>query len=493
MTTPPPPTPLTPNQKLSLKATREGLEENTLNTQDNNTPLNSIPTLESITKKDSIVSTITDENATKREFCGTDVLHNTFSDADIRDSDGSKSISLDSVDFKSAYSNQDSSSDNSKNFGEPKYIAPTEDFITKLLAANKILILGHFNPDGDALGSAAALCHYLLLMGKYVRVGTSGKIPPNLFFLLKPEKLFIEAYFDKYLLNEFDLLIFLDCHGPDRVWPNDTGEDFSKILPPYLVIDHHMHDKDLSGFSALFHDPYSSSTGELVARLIRAINTIHLNNSLNNPIDSGYGSNSGSISGSGSVSSSDSPHIPPLTPPIVEGILAAIVSDTNFFTQTNATPLSLREASFLVAMGGDLEDLNAKLNQSWTLARMKLLHKALKTLELHFRGEVALMLLTQEMLDATGATIEDADGFVEYPRSLTGVKLAAFIKEDGRGQVKVSLRSRFPVNAREIAQCFGGGGHNMAAAYTDKSRAATQAKARFLSKIVECCSFNLHE
>jgi phosphoesterase RecJ-like protein len=87
------------------------------------------------------------------------------------------------------------------------------------------------------------------------------------------------------------------------------------------------------------------------------------------------------------------------------------------------------------------------------------------------------------MLQAASATLEDADGFVDYPRGLAGVKLAVFFKEVGRGKVKVSMRSRDPISAREIAQGFGGGGHIMAAAYTENTPSALEAKKRFLDGI----------
>jgi phosphoesterase RecJ-like protein len=324
-------------------------------------------------------------------------------------------------------------------------------FIEAILRSERILVLEHFNPDGDALGAATALGHALRNMGKETTVGTTGKIPPNLFFLMEPEELFREVFLDKYFLAEFDLAIFVDCHGPERTWPDGTFEDFS-YLPPYLVIDHHVHGAPLTDPIALIHHPAASSTGELVAKLIKDMGLT-------------------------------------FTKPIVEALLTAIVSDTNFFTQSNATPSSLRETADLVALGGDLENLNVKLNQSWTLSRMRLLEKALGTLETHFDGKLALITLTSDMLKEVGATLEDADGFVEYPRGLSGVDLAAFIKEDGHGRVKVSLRSRYPVSAREIAQCFGGGGHMRAAAYTDSSKEASQAKARFLAKVRECWPF----
>jgi phosphoesterase RecJ-like protein len=93
------------------------------------------------------------------------------------------------------------------------------------------------------------------------------------------------------------------------------------------------------------------------------------------------------------------------------------------------------------------------------------------------------MLLTDRMLKESGAILEDADGFVEYPRDLAGVELAVLFRINGRGSTRVSLRSRSLVNARAIAMEFGGGGHRQAAAYTDSSSDPAVALKRFLEKV----------
>ncbi|MDR2459878.1 MAG: bifunctional oligoribonuclease/PAP phosphatase NrnA [Deltaproteobacteria bacterium] len=324
-------------------------------------------------------------------------------------------------------------------------IYPTSSFIASLLGANKILIAGHSDPDGDALGSATALALALRDRGKEVKVGHIGRITPNLFFLMDPKELFFELPYNGSYLGEIDLLVFVDCHGPERVW-QDLGHQEFLALPPFLVIDHHQYDGKIDGPIDIFHDPIASSTGELICRLLKA----------------------GDFT---------------FTAPIVRALLTAIVSDTNFFTQTNATASALKEAGDLVALGGNLEDINVRLNYSWSIGRMRLLSQSLNSLELYCNGQLATMLLTAEMLRAADATLEDADGFVDYPRGIEGVLLAVFFKEVGRGKVKVSMRSRHPVSAREIAQAFGGGGHVMASAYTELTPFAQEAKERFLNGI----------
>jgi phosphoesterase RecJ-like protein len=325
-------------------------------------------------------------------------------------------------------------------------VAPEPSFLAALASAGRVLIMGHHNPDGDALGAGVALGEALNDMGLAATVGTSGKIANNTRFILDgftgPRRAFDDP--GDVRREDWDLVVFVDCHGPDRVWPDSPPEDYRDRLPPYLVIDHHVHSEPPTGVAGLYHDPGASSTGEMVARALKALNA-------------------------------------PFNPPMLESLLAAIVSDTGFFTQANTTASSLREAADLVELGGDLEGINTKLNQSFSPARMRLLHLSLGSMEYFRGGRVATMFLTSEMIERSGASREDSEGFVDFPRAVKGVDLAALFKEDGRGRVKVSLRSRYPVSARAVASAYGGGGHVLAAAYTDPAPACMEARERFLA------------
>jgi phosphoesterase RecJ-like protein len=320
---------------------------------------------------------------------------------------------------------------------------PSKVFLELLMKHERFLVLGHQHPDGDALGSASALAMILRSMGKSAQVGISGRLAPNLSFLMEPPKYFSDITEpDIRYLRGFELLVYVDCHGPTRVWPEKDAELYSE-LPPNLVIDHHIHNEELQGALSVFHDKFASSTGELIMRLAR-------NLSVN------------------------------LSPKAVEALLTAIVSDTGFFTQENTTPHTLMEASDLVAMGGKLARLYEKLNSGYSISRMRLLKNSLESLDVFLGGRVAVMLLSTSMLEEAGARVEEADGFIEYPRSLSNVFLSALIKDDGKGGIKVSLRSKPPVSARKIAQRFGGGGHELAAAYTDHVETIELARDRFL-------------
>ncbi|MDR2353405.1 MAG: DHH family phosphoesterase [Deltaproteobacteria bacterium] len=325
-------------------------------------------------------------------------------------------------------------------------ISPTKraslPFREKLLQAKHVLVMGHNNPDGDALGSGLALVLALRELGKAADLGFTGVVPPNLYFLLENSGTYLDSP-EPQAISGYDLLVYVDCHDFSRVWPEHEfcqGNHF----PPYLVIDHHVLTDTLSIALDSYHDHTASSTGELMSRLLTDLSIT-------------------------------------FTPTIVEALLTAIASDTGFYTQTNASPSALRETAYLVSLGGDLGEINAKVNKDWSLARLRLLGLALGSLELSHGGQVATMLITRKMFHEAQAGLGETDGFIEYPRSIQGVTLAALIKSNLKGQVKVSMRSRGIGIARSIAMEFGGGGHDQAAAYSVGSDDISGVKADFLT------------
>jgi phosphoesterase RecJ-like protein len=314
-------------------------------------------------------------------------------------------------------------------------------FVEALLAAQKTLIIGHANPDGDSLGSAVALALALRSLGREVVLGYSGRLYQHLLFLL-------ESIADYRLFKGeasefwgFDLLVLVDCPHPDRVW--DGFSDLA-ILPPRLVVDHHPGDPRRSKPVAFLHSSNVSSAGELVFPVISALGVS-------------------------------------LTRPMAEALLAAIMSDTGFFSQNNATPECFRQASFLVAAGARSDYVVSRLKRNWTQARVRLLRAALGTLEISLDGLLASMTVDQAMLDEAGATLDDMEGFVEYPRAMNGTEAAAFFRVDGHGRVRVSLRCGLNYSVQELAESLGGGGHRQAAAYSDPESDPIAVRKKFLA------------
>ncbi|MDR2826663.1 MAG: bifunctional oligoribonuclease/PAP phosphatase NrnA [Candidatus Adiutrix intracellularis] len=294
--------------------------------------------------------------------------------------------------------------------------------------SRKILILTHHNPDGDALGSSAALARTLIGQGRQADIALIGAWAERLNFLLTG--LFLVELPDN--LAVYDLLLLLDCHSFDRLGPAAKKLAVMKNRPPVLVVDHHPLDEAETFKAVWLHQTSASSTGELTWALIKAWGVI-----------------------------------PPLL--AVEALLVAITMDTGFFTQNNTTATSLRAVADLVDLGGSLDQVNRQLKNDLPLRRFKLMGLVLNTLTLYCGGRLAVMIVTPAFLEQTGAVITDTEELAEMGRQVVGVILSALVKDVGQGfgTIRVSLRSRESLDASALARVFGGGGHRQAAAYDD--------------------------
>lgn len=309
-----------------------------------------------------------------------------------------------------------------------------------LEGAARVLVLTHHNPDGDALGSGSALVRMLKDQGREAALHLAGEWSDHLHFLL--EGLTIDSNPEA---GQYDLVFILDCHNYDRV--SSDGVDLAAELKalPLVVIDHHQLEKEEKAGELWIHDSAASSTGELVWQLACCL---------------GWRPSKQAA----------------------QALLLAIASDTGFFGQGNTTPESLRAAAGLVELGGDLSDIKRRVMQDQPLRRYKLMGRVLDSLELHFQGRLATMVVSPDMLRASGAELADTENFVEFGRDLAGVSLSALIKDSGQGlgSVRVSLRSREGVDAHALAASFGGGGHLQASAYNDQEASDGQEALKHL-------------
>ena len=287
----------------------------------------------------------------------------------------------------------------------------------RLGRAERILVLTHLNPDGDALGSQLALGEALLALGKRVTMFYDGEVSDMYAFLPGLDRVAPEPGSPE----DYDLVVLLDCHELPRTGRR-TGE--MARVPDRLILDHHVADGDVPSGSII--DAGASATGELVWRLLEAMG------------------------------------VRP-TPAMATNLFVAVTTDTGSFSFENTTPGCLEAAAGMIRAGAVPWNVFTNLYLNRSLGRLKLLGLALNTLELFHQGSAALLTVTADMVAQTGSTMADTDGFVEYPRSIKGVELAVFLRETGPDRWKLSLRSRGRVNVDAIARHFGGGGHVQAA------------------------------
>lgn len=311
--------------------------------------------------------------------------------------------------------------------------------VQALAGARFVLITSHRSPDGDALGSELALWEMCGLLGRQAVVVNRDPHPASLAFLPNLEKVQVAEHVPPDLLARADVAVFLECPGRDR-------PGFPELLDKTLVnVDHHL-DNPLYG-AVNFVDPEAPAVGEMLLAVADAAGL-------------------------------------PLTPTMATCLYTALVTDTGDFRYSNATPRAFAAAQRLVAAGAQPAAIAEALNDHVPARVIRLQALVLGTLELEAQGKVAIITCTWEMLQAAGAFPEDTEDMINIPRAIEGVKVAVFFKAFAPDTVRVSLRSKGPINVQKLAAAFGGGGHENASGLTFHGN-LQQARAAILPGVLQ--------
>jgi len=293
----------------------------------------------------------------------------------------------------------------------------------------------HKDPDVDGIGSMLAFGKALLNAGKEVVFLTEEKVPSPISHLKGADGIIWRLDPGK----NFDVVLAFDCGDRKRLGVSSNCLEGRR---PLINIDHH-ETNDFFGDLNLV-DADSSSTGELVFELIKGAGF---------PVDSD----------------------------IAENLFAAIQNDTGSFRYENTTPRSLEIAAELLRYGVSPSQVSQKITGGYGLSRLKLLQMALDAMEFYYDGRIGIMTVSSEMFKNAGASWEESEKFVDYPRYVSGVEVAALIRQTGKNNYKLSLRSNDNVNVSLLASCFGGGGHARAAGFKSPGP-ISNLKKNFLKK-----------
>lgn len=300
----------------------------------------------------------------------------------------------------------------------------------QLLMAESVLLFPHIQMDGDALGSAAALCRALRNAGKQAAVLIEDEVPEYIGFL---DHNYCST--DQNVISEPDVCICIDC-GEVLRFPKRESKFFQGKKT--ACIDHHATSQPFADYN--FIDPKAAATAEIIYKLLISMNL---------PIDKEIG----------------------------EALYTGICTDTGNFQYSNTTKESHLIAAELYDAGIDHAKIAVALYQNTSLSKLKITNKILDRIELFCQGKAAVSYVDRKMLQETGAAIEDTEGSVETLRNIKGVEIAAFLKEKETNLIKVSMRAKTWGNVAEIAAQFGGGGHVKAAGcslHTDMDTARRQ-------------------
>jgi bifunctional oligoribonuclease and PAP phosphatase NrnA len=277
------------------------------------------------------------------------------------------------------------------------------------------LVTSHTRPDGDAVGSTLALAQVLHKMGKSAEVVLGDTVP----VIYKPLP-HAETIRHAHLVNgKYDAAIILECDSVVRTRLQGLEEHF------LINIDHHASSKPFAHVNWI--DPGACAVAEMVFRLAQAAGV-------------------------------------KITADIATCLYAAVLTDTGAFCYSPTNAHTFELAKRLVEHGADPARIAQSIYFSTPTSKMRLLGAALSGL--HREGAMTWMSVTRQDMDRCGALDEDCEGLVNYALSIAGVEVAVFFRETGAERVRVSIRSKGAVNVADIAEKYGGGGHECASGFS---------------------------
>lgn len=296
------------------------------------------------------------------------------------------------------------------------------------IRGRKIAIVGHARPDGDCIGSQVALARVLATLGHDVVCVNADVIPRRLQFLV-PGVPFIRTDEALTLPGDF-VAIFVDCADHAR-----AGERLKARFPIVAAnIDHHLSSDGFAGEN--FVDSGSAATCEVLAGMF---------------FDNGLTVDAAAA----------------------QGLYTGILTDTGQFRFTSTSRRTFLLAAELMARGAKPTEAGFELYERETTGKLNLLQRFLSSLRMECDGRVCVGTLPNGVFEATGSTLEDTEGLVDYARCIDGVDVGVLIEERPDGSVKASLRSKNPAYRLDrVAAEFNGGGHACAAGLNYKGGSA---------------------
>ncbi len=309
-----------------------------------------------------------------------------------------------------------------------------DDILDQINKADKIVILTHENPDGDAMGSSLAMYHALKAYGKNpdIIIPEHSKV-----FNCLPG---IEQIKTKSDIEHYDLAISLDCATIKMLNGFSNYFENAKVK---VSIDHH-------GTNTMFGDynyvnPDSPACSQILLVILEYFGI-------------------------------------EITKDIGTCILAGIITDTGGFKYQGVTAETFEFVAWLLNKGVNVSKIYRQVLETKTKANFELHRIANNRVEFLENGKIAYTYITKEDEEKVHAENGDYEGIVENARDIENVEVSIFIRQTDKG-CKISLRSNEYVNVSDACVAFGGGGHPKAAGCTIPGT-IEQAKEMILKEII---------
>jgi phosphoesterase RecJ-like protein len=313
--------------------------------------------------------------------------------------------------------------------GENGASADRDRVLEELRSAQRLIVVAHEHPDGDALGSLIGMQGALTALGKdCLMFIDSSELPlPQEYDFLSLSGLVSSPPDD---LDE-RTVVFLDCGNLER----NPAEALQRPGMHILNIDHH-HDNTHFGTVNLVV-PDASCTAEIVWDLMQGLGTVP-------------------------------------TQEIAEALYVGLITDTGRFMYENTGPRAHRMAAELIEAGVDVHEIYRRVYEGVPYGKLALLARGLAKVERFDSGRLTVTELDAADFAESGAEESYSEGVIDHLRAVQGTAVAALVRDrigdtDGNGKPlrKVSLRaSDERVDVSAIARVQGGGGHRQAAGFT---------------------------
>lgn len=289
-----------------------------------------------------------------------------------------------------------------------------DEILEEIKKAESIVLLTHETPDGDAIGSSLGMKLALRKIGKEADLIVT-KYARTFNFLPNIDEIKTTSDVERY-----DLAISLDCATIKRI---DNREYFDKAKKT-ISIDHHGSNEMYGDIN--YVNPVAPACSEIVLTMLSYFNI---------EIDKAIGT----------------------------CLMMGIITDTGGLQYPSTTADTFEYAAELLRKGIDIADICRRTLQEKTKANFELQKIIMDNLELLENGKLAFSYVTRQNLLDVKAEEGDHEGLVNIGRSIEGVEVSAFIRQEDENTFKISMRSNGKVNVSDVCLMFGGGGHARAA------------------------------
>jgi phosphoesterase RecJ-like protein len=318
-----------------------------------------------------------------------------------------------------------------KNYMDSQTTQLYQTAFQRIEQADKILLVTHYNPDGDGLSCVCAMAEYLKLIHKDYFIYCYNQPAATFEFLPNIEQFNYHHEASELPevpnFNNFDLILVFDCGSLSRT---RLEVEIKTRTPNQFVIefDHHPKIEDYADLE--IRDHQAAATTELVYHFFKT-NRLKMNRNIANCL------------------------------------LTGILTDTANFLYPSTSESTIKISSEMLSLGAKLPQITESTLRTKSLEAMKLWGKIMSNLQINPKYNLAITVLTQSDLNGGSINSEELEGLSNFLGNLYGVKAIMLLREEADGKIRGSLRTADQAtDLTRLAHLLGGGGHAKAAGFT---------------------------